>query len=411
MSYLKKGTLKEKERFHELLQLYRQNKCSAEEIQFIYQYLQHIGDNELENLLAEGLLDAVPASFLSKATVRHELLEVYNLLEDELFTDNQPPQTFSHRFRRYIPLAAACLLATGIAAYLFLTPKTEPGPAPLTTADALPGSEKATLILADGDSIRLADGKQGIVVTDREVRYSDGTSIAGYAREKKPSEQQELMHLKLTTPRGGQYQVALSDGSTVLLNAGSTLVYPSRFEGTTRSVEIDGEGYFTVSPDKSKPFLVKSKGQQIQVIGTTFNISSYPELGVVKTTLVEGSVKVWADSGTDELHLPSHALVLKQGDQAILSGPELTMTRVDIAAETAWVNGKFSFDGKPFKQVMDELGRWYDLDIEYRGPVPDQHFFGQTYRNENLSIVLKLLKSANITYSITGNQLIIGNTK
>lgn len=403
--------MKEKERFHELLHLYRQNKCSKEEIGFIYNYLQHIGDDELENLLAEGLLDAVPVSFLRKTTVRQELREVYTRLEEQLFTDKQQTQTFSDRLRRYIPLAAACLLATGIVVYLFLAPKTEPGPAPLIAADALPGSEKATLVLSDGDSIHLADGKQGIVVTDHNVRYSDGSSISGYAGGKKPFQQQEPVRLKLTTPRGGQYQVTLSDGSTVLLNAGSTLVYPSRFEGTTRSVEIDGEGYFTVSPDKSKPFLVTSRGQQLQVIGTTFNISSYAELGAVKTTLVEGSVKVWADPGTDRSHPPSKALVLKHGDQAILSGRELTLTRADIAAETAWVNGKFSFAGKPFKQVMDELGRWYDLDIEYRGPVPDQHFFGQTYRNENLSIVLKLLKSANITYSITGNQLIIGNTK
>lgn len=276
-------------------------------------------------------------------------------------------------------------------------------------ADIAPGGNKAVLTLADGRVVVLDSEQTGIVVKANKLIYSDGSDIPFVNTESQAGPQM----LQIVTPRGGQYQVMLSDGTKVWLNAATTLRYPSHFSGTDRAVEIEGEGFFSVdsrqaSAAAKKPFIVKSRGQIVRVLGTEFNITSYNDEPTVKTTVSSGAVQLIREGGTSGL---SDIKLVKSGQQGIVSNGEIQVKTVDISSELAWTKGKFSFSNKSFAQVMAELARWYNLELVYEGDVPDQRFFGEAYRDNNLAIVLKLLESANIAYRIKDRKLIINNKK
>ena len=193
--------------------------------------------------------------------------------------------------------------------------------------------------------------------------------------------------------------MTLLDGSKVWLNANSTLIYPTRFSDETRNVRLTGEAYFDVAKSKV-PFRVTSTGQTVEVLGTEFNLSAYPDEPETKTTLVEGKVRLRVSStGASSLLVP--------GDQGLLINELIETKRVDTDQYTAWKDGRFTFDGKPFDQIMRELGRWYDLEIQYEGPVPQAELFGDAFRNENLSFVLKLLDNGGFNYTLDGRTLVI----
>lgn len=267
--------------------------------------------------------------------------------------------------------------------------------------DILPGTHRAQLTFADGRRVALDGTKEGITMGASSIAYADGSSFLDIDTDRDLASQ----IMTLTTPNGGTYQVTLPDGSKVWLNAASALRYPSRFEGTERRVELVGEGYFSVERTSgSTPFIVVTNGQSVEVLGTEFNISAYPDETDIKTTLVEGRVQV----GTDR----QHTIMLMPSEQSVFSSDgKISKTQVDVQQFTAWRKGKFSFDNKTFGQVMAELGRWYDLDIVYEGAVPNKTFYGGAYRNSKLSVVMELLYSADVSYRLEGRRLIIENVK
>jgi ferric-dicitrate binding protein FerR (iron transport regulator) len=255
-----------------------------------------------------------------------------------------------------------------------------------------PGGNKATLTLANGKEIVLRTDQEGIIVGN-SISYRDGSGVADDDLTDLGENSKQLI---LQTPRGGTYQITLPDGTEAWLNAATTLKYPSRFTDEHRTVEVQGEAYFDVQSayrsDGSKiPFKVISKQQEIEVVGTRFNISAYPQQPYSKTTLIEGTV-ILKDRGRH--------FVLKPGDQATTTAKDTKLRQVQTATYTSWRNGKFSFDDKSFAEIMNEIGHWYDLTIVYEGKIPKEELVGDAFRNQNLQFVLRVLDVAEIDYSI-----------
>lgn len=189
----------------------------------------------------------------------------------------------------------------------------------------------------------------------------------------------------IETPRAGQYQINLPDGTKVWLNAASSLRYPSRFSGSKRIVALTGEGYFEVAKNKQHPFVVKTDRQEVQVLGTHFNINSYTDESSTNTTLVEGSVRVTTLDGKNRL--------LKPGEQSQLKGDEIEVSDVDTENVLSWKNGDFVFKGDDFKSIMRKISRWYDVEVIYQGDFDDLKFGGYISRTKNISSVLSIMES------------------
>ncbi len=268
-----------------------------------------------------------------------------------------------------------------------------------------PGGNKATLTLADGRTIQLSTSQAGIITGDK-ITYTNGTPVEDITLDE-PIDANKL--LILHTPRGGTYNITLPDGTQVWLNAASTMKYPLHFSSEERIVELEGEAYFHVKSTyrangEKIPFKVLSKHQEVEVVGTQFNITAYPEQETYKTTLVEGRVLV-----SDQ----RNRVVMSPNQQAITTFGKTSVKQVNPANYTAWRDGKFSFDGKTFEETMSEIARWYDLDIVYEGRIPEEELIGDAYRNQKISLVLRILDVAEIDYKldVTKRKLIIKGKK
>ncbi len=338
------------------------------------------------------------------------------------------------RLRPWLPYAAAAaiLLAVG---WLLLVDSRESSVDGLAATEILPGGNRATLTLADGRVINLDEAQTGIIVGAEDITYTDGSALAAVipsaAEESLPNPGDAPVMLSLTTPKGGTYQITLPDGSKAWLNSASMLKYPSRFSGDSREVILEGEAYFDIQPQVGRvganpegligdtnhsPFSVQTANQVVNVLGTEFNISAYADDPETKTTLVTGKVRVDVEPVPTRReankHSPHKGVTLTPGQQATTRGAATTINTVDIDQHTAWKSGKFSFEGKSFEQVMRELARWYDLEVVYEGDIPQETFFGDAYRNTNLSVVLGALQSAEIDYRIEqGRKLIIAGKR
>jgi ferric-dicitrate binding protein FerR (iron transport regulator) len=204
----------------------------------------------------------------------------------------------------------------------------------------------------------------------------------------------------MQTPRGGQYGVILPDGSKVWLNAASSLTYPTAFTGVDRSVQLKGEAYFEVADNKDKPFIVMVGNMQVNVLGTHFNVMAYEDENAIKTTLLEGAVKV-TNGGAAHL--------LKPGQEGRLdrSSDAFKLLEVDANEAIAWKNGVFQFGGASIETVMREIVRWYDVDVEYQGRT-NEHFRGAISRSVNASEVFKMLElTGAVHFTIDKKKIIV----
>jgi transmembrane sensor len=265
--------------------------------------------------------------------------------------------------------------------------------------DVPPGSNKATLTLADGSSIVLDDAEDGALAQQGGVKVIKiGGKLAYHATNKALS---EVEYNTITTPRGGQYQLELPDGSRVWINAASSIRFPTAFTGNARRVEVNGEAYFEVAKNKSMPFMVKVNNAEVQVLGTHFNIMAYDEEDVVSTTLLEGSVKFVTG---DKIS------ILKPGQQSQLSkdGQVKLVNDVDVDQVVAWKNGLFVFDNSELGTVMRQLSRWYDIDVVYRTRNVTTSFVGEVPRTSKLSDVLKVIElTSKMHFEVAGKKVIV----
>lgn len=298
-------------------------------------------------------------------------------------------------FRKHWHYAAAILILTIGAGIFYLNdqPGTteKPGPTELAKAEILPGTNRA--ILTVGDSvINLSDQKSGIVTKNNAIVYSDGERIAAAAQM-----------ITLTTPRGGQYQAVLPDGTKIWLNAASSVRFPAKFSSKERSVTVTGEVYLEVAQNHQAPFSVGAGNTNVRVLGTSFNINAYDNELVVKTTLVEGSVRV-APEGAN-----SGAVVLRAGQQAVsaINGVVNSVETPDLGGILAWKNGFFNFNNADIKTVMRQLERWYDVKVEYKGAAPSLKFNGELDRQVPLADVLNYLSRLNIKFERNGRTITV----
>lgn len=396
-----------------LLERYLDGRCSDAEIQRLY---EHFGHQDDDARLAEAIREYMIRYDAANPEVPSAAQKVANSAYKRVRDAIQPVKRHPVRRRlrpvvTYWPYAAAVLIAAATAVLIFsgnpiaglLGAGGQAGT--VDASNIAPGTNRATLTLADGRSITLDEAREGIIVGEKDITYGDGKTPVVLLNGADPTPVSEM--LTLSTPNGGTYQVTLPDGSKVWLNSASTLKYPSRFEAEERIVQLEGEAYFSVTqiprsgdlpghkaaaPSKI-PFKVLTAGQAVEVLGTEFNISAYPDDRETKTTLVTGSVQV---TGSD-----NETLKLSPNQQATLRGKTLSVKKVDVTPFTDWKAGFFSFRETSLRDAMKQLSRWYDLEVEYDGSVSEMYFFGKIKRDNSLNKVLSILEKSGLNFRIT----------
>lgn len=306
--------------------------------------------------------------------------------------------------------AASAIVFIAFAAYFVFIRKSK-GTAELakTTVqpsnDVAPGTYSAVLKLANGKEIILDSAGLGLLAQQGNANIINQGGNVKY--EVKAKENHEIIWNTLQTNTGQSYSLTLSDGTKVWLNAKSSLKFPVAFSNTQREVEMEGEVYFEVAKNAKAPFKVrinKPAGEKalVEVLGTHFNINAYEDEAAIEATLVEGRVKVSANSNDD----PS---ILTPGQQAVIKDNGYIQVRDDINLDviTAWKDQRFYFKSDDLKTMMRQLSRWYDIEVVYEAAPPQETFTGMVSRNTNLSEVLKMLKAANVPFRIEGKKLVI----
>ncbi|WP_316821205.1 FecR family protein [Pedobacter gandavensis] len=307
-----------------------------------------------------------------------------------------------------IAAAAAVVLVAGIGLVIFKAQRPSGTTSDLSTANygakspILPGGNKAILTLADGQQITLDEAGNGKLAEQSGItitKTKDGQLV--YTVSAAQNTQKTAMNT-IATPKGGQYQINLPDGTKVWLNAASSLRYPTTFSGEERLVNLTGEAYFEVAKSaQAKSFKVSTTKQTVEVLGTHFNINAYTDEPNTKTTLLEGSVKVKSNITED------HSMVLKPGQQSALNDRQFHINYGKEAEAIAWKNGVFKFEEEDLPTVMRAVARWYDLDVVYEGTLPRRQFSGEIDRNSNLSQVLDILSFFKVHFSVHGKQIIV----
>jgi ferric-dicitrate binding protein FerR (iron transport regulator) len=308
------------------------------------------------------------------------------------------------KLRTWIVAAAVfCLIISGVFLYTpFFSPSVQQSAS--YAVDIEPGRNAATLTLADGKKIALSEAAKGEVAKESGVvirKSVDGMIEYLITDQNKPDAADKNT---LSTAKSETYRIRLPDGTAVWLNAASSLKFPVSFTGKkSRRVELSGEAYFEVFEDKSHPFIVLTDQQEVRVLGTHFNISSYPDEPYASTTLVEGSVKVSHPALPD-----AKTILLKPGQRSMLRSGNLEVSNVDTQEAIAWKNGDFMFKNEHIESIMRKLSRWYDIEVSYEGDMSDLIFIGVVSRSKNISAVLKIMESTgNIHFKIEGRRVTI----
>jgi transmembrane sensor len=355
---------------------------------------------------AAAALDRYEQVFSAEGEVDSETLRrISAVIEDRLDASQAVPVIPSKRTPVifYLKIAAMFIVVASLALFFLdrnhsKNSDKEPG---YTTATIVPGKNQAVLKLSGGRSIPLEEVADGVItMNDNATGFEkkSGLLVAKGTGEKGDNTDGINM---LETPRGGQYQVALPDGTRVWLNASTRLYFPTVFKPGERKVQLSGEAYFEVKHDPANPFIVEtSTGALLRVLGTSFNVSAYQEDAHETTTLLTGSLQVTRNQ--------SQAL-LKPGQQAIVNTEKIQdVQEVEASYAVAWKEGYFMFNREPVKAVMAKVARWYDVDVIYEGPVTETRFWGTVSRFSQVSDVLQLLEATNrVHFTIEGRKIIV----
>ncbi|SFC73894.1 FecR protein [Parapedobacter composti] len=305
-----------------------------------------------------------------------------------------------------IAIAASVLVVLTIGGYFFLQHgNNTPGELLAWHQEIVPGSDRAIILLDDGTAIELDKITQDTILQDgqlRILRRADGGisyDVDGDVATTQP------VYNTIITPRGGEYRVVLSDGTTVWVNAESKLRYPVVFASDTREVEVEGEAYFEVQKStkngKKRPFIVKTGDQTLEVLGTRFNINNYD--GNITTTLVEGAVALRYDGRQD-----IHYLNPSQQAEYSIEQKKVSIEKVDTYYTLAWKNGKFAFDNASIERVMQEVSRWYDIDVVYQGDMSSVRYTGTISRFENFKQLLQLIEwTGSVKFQVDGRRVTV----
>ncbi|MCS3798615.1 FecR family protein [Niastella sp. OAS944] len=409
------------DRIRYLFRQYLQKTCSEQEMQELFACIAQPGNRALVEELMDAEYEVLqPVAGAPETDWEH-------MFEQAVLPKREKQVNISQVKRLLWMRAAAAaivVIAVGVVGYWLINRSTKNGvakndqPVQRSAADILPGSNKAALTLADGSVITLdsaANGqlaqqggsqiiktKNGELVYDKTAKNAAGPHTTDHS---------PLAYNTLVIPRGGQYQLTLPDGSRVWLNAASSLRYPVAFIGNDRRVELTGEAYFEVAKDAHKPFHVITPTQDVEVLGTHFNVNAYSNEPSTRTTLLEGAVKVTPVIGNQKSAIGNRqSAILKPGEQAVfIADSRFTIHDADLEDVMAWKNGFTLFNKADLKSIMRQVERWYNVDVVYEGDLPQRTFTGGIERSARLSELLRLLEVSKVKFRVEGNRLIVHN--
>jgi transmembrane sensor len=400
------------ERIQYLTQLFFNNTITDSEKNELAGWIEASKDNEeIHKVLSAAWQTYEPDAIMPEEISEKILSAIFSNTEKTFAGEEKNTPVISiHGIKKWwrpaIAAASVIIFLTGIS-YFFLKPGNEKIVAKNTTApvklinDVKPGGSKAILTLSDGSEIVLDSAASGVLANQGNTRISKlpGGQISYNTNGLAVS---EVLYNKMTTPVGGLYQLLLPDGSKVWLNSSSSIRYPTRFAGKERAVEITGEAYFEVAKNAAMPFTVKiNDNASVQVLGTHFNINAYSDEAEIKTTLLEGAVKISQGTSSSLLKPGQQARVNKTGSVKVIAD-------ADTEEAVAWKNGNFQFNSTDIVTVLRQASRWYDIEIVYAGnKIPDDKFTGKLPRAVNLSSLLKWMQWSDVHFKLEGKKLII----
>ena len=386
--------------FNELMSRYISGEItSAEKLKLREMLDRQEGLEALYPILRESFAKA-EGNFASEEQTQ-EFLNSLNskIAESENQKDTKEIKIF--RWKNWVA-AASLALAVGVGAAYILDKELPAEPQTVAvvqeTKEIAPAVSGAILTLSDGSKIVLDSLGNGQVAQQSNTTISNNNGELIYTAQKGAS----TVYNTMSTPKAQKYNLQLADGTKVWLNASSSIKFPTSFSGDSRQVSITGEAYFEVSPDKNRPFLVDVGGMQVEVLGTHFNVNSYDDEGVIRTTLLEGSVVITQNMKSKKLIPGQQAVVSKMG---VISLEQ----NVNLDQVMSWKNGLFYFENSSLQEVMREISRWYDVDVVYQDDIADRNFEGEIQRNLKLSEVLRILELNKVKFSLEGRTVFISN--
>jgi transmembrane sensor len=373
--------------------------------------MEHIGTTDHEEVIKEWIAHQMGSmeqagQAMPRVITNERASQILSCIVSEAASTEtivQQPERRTVRLRwAWQAAAAVIILIAGMGSYHFLSAPHTPEIAEtkaVAIQDIAPGGNRAVLQLANGTKIILDSARSGRLAQqgNANIVKLEGGKLAYSASNEHTT---EVLYNSLSTPRGGQYQLTLPDGTRVWLDAESSIRYPTAFTGTERKVEIRGQAYFEVAKNEKMPFIVRAGQTTTTVLGTSFNINAYPDEKTVNTTLLEGLVKF--SSGDD-------AQLLRPGQQAVVNNMtgSLTVRNGDTYQAVAWKNGQFYFEDMDLHSIMRLISRWYDVDIEFQSNFDGVRFGGGISRQLNLSNVRRLLDKSGVHTKLEEKKLIV----
>ncbi|SMC58179.1 FecR family protein [Pedobacter africanus] len=367
----------------DLLKRYSEGKCSPEEAALVETYYNQF--------------NVGPGSELTEETLEKNL---------DLVWENLSTRPKKNNPKLWYSLAAAIAMVTvSVGLFYALQPRHTLEPSAVLSAELnhiAPGSANAVLTLADGSKISLDSASKGRIATQGNVALNRGADNRLVYTNGRDVTTTNMLNT-IETPKKGEFQLNLPDGTKVWLNAASSLSYPVAFSGKERSVVLTGEAYFEVAHNKKMPFKVRTGTQELEVLGTHFNINAYGEGRGIRTTLLEGSVRLNQIGSTEKR-------LLKPGQMAVLRGETFEVEPADTESEIAWKTGYFIFNEEEIQFVMQKISRWYDVNVTYSPGVLEKKlkFGGIVSRNRNLAVVLKTMeRTGKVHFRLEGEKNIV----
>jgi transmembrane sensor len=382
-----------------LLKQYAAKEATSKEVEELFELMKtDEPDDHLKKMFVETVIHTEPELILPEENWDM----IWNKISAKTFQHQGKKVSMAFRFRNIAAAIAIAIVGTGL--FFILDKKKH------TTAESVkrsndnndisPGSNKAILTLANGTSINLDTAQNGYLTNQSNVKiiklntgvlsYKNGTTTDG-----------KVLLNTITTPRGGQYELELEDGTRVWLNSASSLIFPTSFVGKERRVELTGEGYFEVAKNSSMPFHVTVNNMDVRVLGTHFNIMSYGDEENINTTLLEGKVNVTVNNVTKSLNPGKEAVLNKATDN-------IEINKANIDQAVAWKNGEFRFRNTNIKVLMRQVARWYDVDVAYETTATNQYFTASLPRMQNIGELLQTLElTGTIHFKIDNKKIIV----
>ncbi|WP_316834660.1 FecR family protein [Pedobacter nutrimenti] len=385
------------QQIQDLMERFQTGKCTRSELVQVRYLVHEFRENEPSGL-----------SELELESIREEM---QTAIDRELAFVVLKPKRLLRLNVRWAVLAAAGVAFMVLFVYFFKDPLHYKRFA----NDIGPGSNKAFLVLNGGERIRLEGANIGLLAMEadtRVVKTGDGKIV--YTDHPGGASIAEMNRIE--TPRGGNYKISLPDGTMIWLNAASTLTYPISFNGRgERRVKLSGEAYFEVSKDRSKPFLVESNGQVVEVLGTHFDVRCYADDNETRTALLEGSVRlITPPVGPPSLNtvgksVAQRSVVLKPGDMALNLGAKIGVRQADVVSAVAWKDGEFSFRNESMENIMKQISRWYDVEVVFENNnTAHLSFGGSISKYEDLSSVLHMLElTGDVKFKLEGREVTV----